>query len=656
MTAQFSQTGIILPSNLTADITSSKTNINYDAADDNAFASALDNASKSYADKNTNKVENVKDNKDYAGNTKDLNKSNDKNEIRDDKNTDKYSDKKTDNRNSSKTDDKNNVKESSEDNKNVDNKKDENKVSDKESCEKSDKTEKTESTEESEATPEKSEIKELGEAALKEVEKLLNDIQNNAAAVVEKSTETKAETELTRDNSTVKNITDKVSDNTKTIANEQILANVEYSQETPEINLEKIKNMTPQELKALVENIQKNTANSTAQTAESAATEVKTEGKTLQAVSVENLSQEVSADDLQMQNETKTETKTDNSKLADNTKVNQEQSTLKTAKESLAADTSRLTANIEQTQETANVKAVTPTDTEADKTPVIKVTEEVASQVKENTFNGIENKDNTSKIKDKAVQTMTALQDTDTTVTESKTTNSGTDSNSGNNSNNAMNQGKANAAETAAKLSVDQGAVNFNQSNGAEVFVNKLDAQLSAMQNASNQAKTLNQTDIMSQVTAKFEQLQQQGSNKVSIVLQPENLGRVSVEIMSSKDGLVAKMTTDTQQVKELFDKNVEALKSNLSSQGVNVNSIKVECSQESSNHGMEFEREQFNQSFQNQQNGQNQTNHSNQNTQSVYGTEYNSSQTEDVETENGTEIKNTETIIRHNGKVDYKV
>ena len=72
----------------------------------------------------------------------------------------------------------------------------------------------------------------------------------------------------------------------------------------------------------------------------------------------------------------------------------------------------------------------------------------------------------------------------------------------------------------------------------------------------------------------------EEGSNKVSIVLQPENLGRVSVEIMSSKDGLVAKMTTDTQQVKELFDKNVEALKSNLSSQGVNVNSIKVECSQ----------------------------------------------------------------------------
>ena len=41
--------------------------------------------------------------------------------------------------------------------------------------------------------------------------------------------------------------------------------------------------------------------------------------------------------------------------------------------------------------------------------------------------------------------------------------------------------------------------------------------------------------------------------SKVSIVLQPESLGRVSVEIMNTKDGIVATITTDTQQVTELF-------------------------------------------------------------------------------------------------------
>ena len=137
-------------------------------------------------------------------------------------------------------------------------------------------------------------------------------------------------------------------------------------------------------------------------------------------------------------------------------------------------------------------------------------------------------------------------------------------------------------------------------------------AQLSAKgASATARTTTLNQSDIMSQVNAKFEELQKSGNNKVSIILQPENLGKVSVEIMNSKDGIVAKMTTDSQQVKELFDKNVEALKSNLSSQGVNVNNIKVECSQESANHAMNFEQQQFNQSFNGQQNSHNQANQS---------------------------------------------
>ena len=57
MTAQFTNTGIILPSNLTADVVYSKSDTNYAAADEKAFSSALDNAAKSYADKNTNKVE-----------------------------------------------------------------------------------------------------------------------------------------------------------------------------------------------------------------------------------------------------------------------------------------------------------------------------------------------------------------------------------------------------------------------------------------------------------------------------------------------------------------------------------------------------------------------------------------------------------------------
>ena len=163
----------------------------------------------------------------------------------------------------------------------------------------------------------------------------------------------------------------------------------------------------------------------------------------------------------------------------------------------------------------------------------------------------------------------------------------------------------------------------------------------------------------MSQVNSKFEQLQQSGTNKVSIVLQPENLGKVSVEIMNSKDGIVAKMTTDNQQVKELFDKNVEALKNNLSSQGVNVNNIKVECTNESSNNAMNFERNQFEQSFNNQQNPHgNHANQSDKDAKTTYTADFGNANDFDEQTEpnQGVEIKNTQTIIKHNGKVDYTV
>ena len=158
-------------------------------------------------------------------------------------------------------------------------------------------------------------------------------------------------------------------------------------------------------------------------------------------------------------------------------------------------------------------------------------------------------------------------------------------------------------------------------------------------------------------MNAKFSEMQQAGQNKISIILQPDNLGRVAVEIMNSKEGIVAKMTTENQHVKELFDKNIEALKSSLGAQGVNVNNIKVEYTHESSNNAMNFEREQFNQSNFNNSNGQKRQTNNSDNSQTIYTTnEYTSSEDATEDVNNSVEIKNTDTIIKHDGKVDYKV
>ena len=354
------------------------------------------------------------------------------------------------------------------------------------------------------------------------------------------------------------------------------------------------------------------------------------------------------------------EIKSDIQKLNNET-LKTESNTVRTAKDNLAADNTRYTINLENASNEAVEQntIVTPTSksettTAQNQQPVIRVTDEVASQTKA-TENLPLNKDFSANAKDKAAAQMTEVQNTNTVVTDVQNNSARSNAQTNNGQNNSMTQGDA--SEQIIKFSVDDTSTTNVSTNPAESFMNKLDAKLGSALKGSQQNNILNKNDIMSQLNTKFNDMLQGGQNKVSMILQPENLGRVSVEIVNSKDGIVAKMTTENQQVKELLDKNMEALRSNLSSQGVNVNNIKVECTNESSNNAMNFEREQFNQSNFSNPNGQNHQTHREQYSQTVYtNTTYGSAEeyTEDT-TENNVIDKN-DSIIKHNGKVDYKV
>ena len=354
------------------------------------------------------------------------------------------------------------------------------------------------------------------------------------------------------------------------------------------------------------------------------------------------------------------EIKSDIQKLNNET-LKTESNTVRTAKDNLAADNTRYTINLENASNEAVEQntIVTPTSksettTAQNQQPVIRVTDEVASQTKA-TENLPLNKDFSANAEDKAAAQMTEVQNTNTVVTDVQNNSARSNAQTNNGQNNSMTQGDA--SEQIIKFSVDDTSTTNVSTNPAESFMNKLDAKLGSALKGSQQNNILNKNDIMSQLNTKFNDMLQGGQNKVSMILQPENLGKVSVEIVNSKDGIVAKMTTENQQVKELLDKNMEALRSNLSSQGVNVNNIKVECTNESSNNAMNFEREQFNQSNFSNPNGQNHQTHREQYSQTVYtNTTYGSAEeyTEDT-TENNVIDKN-DSIIKHNGKVDYKV
>jgi flagellar hook-length control protein FliK len=215
------------------------------------------------------------------------------------------------------------------------------------------------------------------------------------------------------------------------------------------------------------------------------------------------------------------------------------------------------------------------------------------------------------------------------------------------NSDNLLN--RQNAQEQSVKLSIEglqqtQNNQNTNSTN-----------QISFDKNIENtqQPKEISKSDILSQIHTKFEQLKDQGTTKISMVLKPEHLGKINLELINGKEGFTARMTADNTQVKELLDKNIESLKSTLSTQGVNVNNISVKVSetQAQSNEMFMFGEKDF--SEQAQQQFKNDSSHKNDSTQTQYELGEETKEESNISAEeNNQETKKT----THEGEIDYKV
>jgi flagellar hook-length control protein FliK len=112
--------------------------------------------------------------------------------------------------------------------------------------------------------------------------------------------------------------------------------------------------------------------------------------------------------------------------------------------------------------------------------------------------------------------------------------------------------------------------------DGAEVFDVKVEAPqgLQNTQNVQFKQVDVNPSRILNQITKHFEGLQ--NNSKVNIVLNPESLGKVNIQLLTAKDGLTAQFTVTTQEAKDLLMKGLDGLKDSLVSQGVAVDNVSV--------------------------------------------------------------------------------
>lgn len=432
------------------------------------------------------------------------------------------------------------------------------------------------------------------------------------------------------------------------VANEQILSNIEFEKN--------VEDMTDEELKKLLNNnaqASTNTTNSTNTKTPATAMQGQTSAQTVP----QNLADEITPDVEIKTEDTNIDVETTSSgtqKPADTAVKSGADRTTSNNGQSLDPNSqNKITINLQSQNPGIDAQLQESTETAPDDTSSTTSTADIDTStdealIKANTNNteeqttAINVDDIPNKVKDKAISTLQSAAPTATVEASKSSTDTGTDSNSS--------FSKSNANEEVIKMSVKNAAE--PAANTVDAFGTKIERNaFGKVLNNAEMNTQLNKSDIMNQINSRFSELQNGANSKVTIVLRPENLGRIHLEIVNSQDGITAKMATENQQVKELLDKNMDALRASLHNQGVNVNNLKVETTSQSSNPNLGFEHEQFNQNAsQHSHQGSRQT--ANREASSQYNTEeqdYEMSQQSAIETQ-------TSSGITHNGKVDYTV
>lgn len=105
----------------------------------------------------------------------------------------------------------------------------------------------------------------------------------------------------------------------------------------------------------------------------------------------------------------------------------------------------------------------------------------------------------------------------------------------------------------------------------------------------------ISKEDVLAQIHSKLQTMNSTNNSRITMVLNPEALGKVSIQLVNTSDGLSAEMQVASQAVKDILDSNLSNLKETLSAQGVSVNEISVKVSQSENNAEMDYTEQENN-------------------------------------------------------------
>lgn len=174
----------------------------------------------------------------------------------------------------------------------------------------------------------------------------------------------------------------------------------------------------------------------------------------------------------------------------------------------------------------------------------------------------------------------------------------------------------------------------------------------------TKQTQTL-ENSVLNQLKDKISSDISTNKSQVSIVLRPDNLGKVNINLVSQNGVLTAQITAENSQVKDILTKGLETLRQNMAEQGINVGKMVVNVQESSSsNQNMNSEQNQknFEQANSNTSNMNYQSDKQKHSGESSSAYLNNESYEFNDESENETGELAGENRIFHSGTVDYKI
>ena len=189
--------------------------------------------------------------------------------------------------------------------------------------------------------------------------------------------------------------------------------------------------------------------------------------------------------------------------------------------------------------------------------------------------------------------------------------------------------GALSVADEVAKLAMGEnsslnpitsahGSVTYDSASGVSAVIKNAAQMMKTTQAQNAEAPSMN--EILNQITNKLTQLKDNMGQKLTMVLRPNDLGRLSIELTSNNLGLTTQIMAQNDDVRAYIERNIDALRQQLSDAGVNVNSIQIKTAGQegTSNYdgNQNFNREQQQENQNQQNNEQNKNNGQNRNRQ----------------------------------------